>query len=154
MQNSNLRADAFTDGEFWTPQTQMLRAIQDWVNRSQHLEAATGLSIDTNPTLDKILLRRWPALQIARAIYPAMDCQRLTHLADDNFALVYSHQVLEHVPKPWLAGHELIRVLKHGGLGLYTTCAYNLRHGPRRLTTTTASCRMASRNSSKAWKSS
>jgi SAM-dependent methyltransferase len=130
MQDAELSANAFTDKGFWTPQTQMLRSIFTWVTQSRGFEAATGLSIDTNPTLDEIVLKRWPKLEISRAIYPEMDCQRLVHLADNSFDLVYSHQVLEHVPKPWLAGSELVRVLKRGGLGIHTTCAYNPLHGP------------------------
>lgn len=122
--------DLFTDQGFWTPQTFMLRTIRDWVMNARDVNPATALSIDDNPTLDHILLERWPALAISRAVYPAMDCQRLTHVADATFDVVYSHQVIEHVPKPWLAGRELVRVLKRGGLGIHTTCAFNPRHGP------------------------
>ena len=61
---------------------------------------------------------------------PAPDVQRLQAFADGQFDVVYSHQVLEHVPKPWLAGQELVRVLKPGGIGLHTTCAFNPLHGP------------------------
>jgi SAM-dependent methyltransferase len=122
--------DPFTDHGFWTPQTFMLRSIRDWVLQVQGGAPASALSIDDNPTLDRILLERWPALTITRAVYPAMDCQRLGHIGDDMFDIVYSHQVIEHVPKPWLAGRELVRVLKRGGLGIHTTCAFNPRHGP------------------------
>lgn len=122
--------DVFTDKGFWTPQTYMLRAIREWVAKSTTGRASTALSIDDNPTLDQILLERWPSLKISRAVYPDMDCQRLSKVADDTYDVVYSHQVIEHVPKPWLAGKELVRVLKPGGLGLHTTCAYNPRHGP------------------------
>ncbi len=130
MPSDSSAAAAFTDRGFWTPQTEMLRAIADWVAQAPDARIATGLSIDNNPTLDEILLRRWPELKITRAIYPEMDCQRLQHLADGSFDIVYSHQVIEHVPKPWLAAKELVRVLKPGGIGLHTTCAYNPLHGP------------------------
>jgi SAM-dependent methyltransferase len=130
MTNPEQNEEAFTDGSFWTPQTQMLRAIDRWVKECKGFEPISALSIDSNPTLDEILLGRWAGLKIARAVYPEMDCQRLTHLADETFDLVYSHQVLEHVPKPWLAGRELVRVLKPGGIGVHTSCAYNPRHGP------------------------
>lgn len=120
----------YTDQGFWTPQTFMLQAIQNWFGAHKLPPAKTGLSIDQNPTLDEILLDCWPALKIERAIYPQADVQRLNAIADGQFDVVYSHQVLEHVPKPWLAGQELVRVLKPGGLGLHTTCAFNPRHGP------------------------
>jgi len=108
----------------------MLQAIQTWFGQFDSLDATSALSIDDNPTLDQILLGRWPRLTISRAAFPEMDCQQLTQVPDNCFDIVYSHQVIEHVPKPWLAGRELVRVLKSGGLGLHTTCAYNPRHGP------------------------
>lgn len=123
-------AAEFTDKGYWTPQTVMLQQVRDSVISIRGFEAATGLSIDDNPTLDQIVLRRWPGLRIRRAVYPALDCQRLASIPHNAFDVVYSHQVLEHVPKPWLAGGELVRVLKHGGIGIHTTCAYNPRHGP------------------------
>ena len=122
--------DVFTDKGFWTPQTYMLRAIREWFGSTAMGSASSALSIDDNPTLDQILVERWPLLKISQAVYPEMDCQRLTRVADNTYDVVYSHQVIEHVPKPWLAGKELVRVLKPGGLGLHTTCAYNPRHGP------------------------
>jgi len=120
----------FTDNGFWTPQTFMLQAIQTWFCSRDLPAARTGLSIDQNPTLDEILLDCWPDLKIDRAIYPQADVQHLKAYADAQFDVVYSHQVLEHVPKPWLAGQELVRVLKPGGIGLHTTCAFNPLHGP------------------------
>lgn len=122
--------DVFTDKGFWTPQTYMLRAIREWFVTTATGSVSIALSIDDNPTLDQILFERWPSLKISRAVYPDMDCQRLTKIPDNAYDIVYSHQVIEHVPKPWLAGKELVRVLKPGGLGLHTTCAYNPRHGP------------------------
>jgi SAM-dependent methyltransferase len=118
----------FTDGQFWTPQTVMLRAVQQWILQSQ-AAPATALSIDHNPELDRMVGQRWPQVQVQEARYPKHDAQRLTAFGDGQFDLVYSHQVLEHIPKPWLAGKELVRVLKPGGIGLHTTCAYNPRHG-------------------------
>ena len=118
----------FTDGQFWTPQTVMLRAVQQWILQSS-AAPLSALSIDHNPDLDRMIRQRWPQIQIQEARYPTHDAQRLTAFADGQFDLVYSHQVLEHIPKPWLAGKELVRVLKPGGVGLHTTCAYNPRHG-------------------------
>lgn len=118
----------FTDGQFWTPQTIMLRAVQQWILQS-NASPSSALSIDHNPDLDRMICQRWPQIQIQEARYPKHDAQRLTAFVDGQFDLVYSHQVLEHIPKPWLAGKELVRVLKPGGIGLHTTCAYNPRHG-------------------------
>ena len=118
----------FTDGQFWTPQTVMMRAVQQWVLQSQ-ASPVVALSIDHNPDIDRMARQRWPQIQIQEARYPKHDAQRLSAFADGQFDLVYSHQVLEHIPKPWLAGAELVRVLKPGGIGIHTTCAYNPRHG-------------------------
>ncbi|MCB0282625.1 MAG: class I SAM-dependent methyltransferase [Calditrichae bacterium] len=119
----------FTDKGFWTPQTQMMQTILEWTHN--HLqEYQTALSIDRNPTMDQIILNRWPSLQVTRAIWPETDVQNMPMYQDNMFDMVYSHQVLEHVPKPWLAGKEIVRVLKPGGLGIHTTCAFNPRHGP------------------------
>jgi SAM-dependent methyltransferase len=119
----------FTDNGLWTPQTSMLRSIEEWI-RSASFPCSLALSIDQNPTLDQLVQGKWPGIVIERAIYPASDAQNLSSLADNRFDLVYSHQVLEHLPKPWRAAREIVRVLKPGGLGLHTTCAYNPRHGP------------------------
>ena len=118
----------FTDGQFWTPQTVMMRAVQQWILQSQE-SPQSALSIDHNPDIDRMARQRWPQIQIQEARYPKHDAQRLAAFADGQFDLVYSHQVLEHIPKPWLAGAELVRVLKPGGIGIHTTCAYNPRHG-------------------------
>jgi SAM-dependent methyltransferase len=126
---STTPAGDFTDCGMWTPQTFMLRSIRAWIERCED-EPCCALSIDCNPTLDRILLERWPELRIERALHPEQDVQALVGVADESFDLAYSHQVLEHVPKPWLAGRELVRVLKPGGLGLHTSCAYNPLHGP------------------------
>jgi SAM-dependent methyltransferase len=120
---------AFADGGFWTPQTVMLRSLRQWVCDNP-LSVATALSIDRNPTLDRIFTEKCPSLRIHLAQFPEHDVQNLRGFSDASFDLVYSHQVLEHVPKPWLAGRALVRVLKPGGVGLHTTCAYNPRHGP------------------------
>jgi SAM-dependent methyltransferase len=118
----------FTDGQFWTPQTAMMRAVAQWILQSRD-SPKSALSIDRNPDLDALARLRWPDIQIQEARYPKHDAQRLTAFADSQFDLVYSHQVLEHIPKPWLAGAELVRVLRPGGIGIHTTCAYNPRHG-------------------------
>jgi len=118
----------FTDGDLWTPQTYMQRAIMDWLNQTS-FEPCIALSIDKNPPLDAIIIRRWPGVKIHRATYPEFDAQDLSRIADNQYDLVYSNQILEHIPKPWVAAAEMARVLRHGGLGLHTTCAFNPRHG-------------------------
>jgi SAM-dependent methyltransferase len=120
-------ADFTHEGRFG-PMTQMFRAIRAWVRTSDD-SPRSALSIDRNPELDAILLERWPALGITAARYPAVDCQKLP-MPDGAFDVVYSNQVLEHVPRPWLAGEQLVRVLRPGGIGIHTSCAFNPRHGP------------------------
>jgi SAM-dependent methyltransferase len=122
-------ADDFLIDGMWTPQTQMLRSIRDWVLLAPD-EPRTALSIDRNPTLSEILRRRWPTLQITEARWPEFDAQDLAGVPDDSYDLVFSHQVLEHIPKPWKAAAELVRVMRPGGLAIHTTCAANPRHGP------------------------
>jgi FkbM family methyltransferase len=119
---------SFTDGDLWTPQTYMQRAIKDWLNRTS-FEVRIALSIDKNPPLDVIITQRWPNITIHRATYPEFDAQDLSKIAGNQYDLVYSNQILEHIPKPWIAAAEMVRVLRPGGLGLHTTCAFNPRHG-------------------------
>jgi SAM-dependent methyltransferase len=122
-------ADDFLVDGMWTPQTQMLRSIRDWVLLAPD-EPRTALSIDRNPTLSEILRRRWPTLEITEARWPEFDAQDLSGVPDASYDLVFSHQVLEHIPKPWKAAAELVRVMRPGGLAIHTTCAANPRHGP------------------------
>lgn len=133
--NSNLsmlkelnEKEEFLVDNYWTPQTAMLRAIRDTVLQIEGTPG-TALSIDKNPTLEKILLRKWPCLEIQNASYPEYDAQSLHQFKDETFDVVFSHQVIEHIPKPWIAAAEMNRVLKKGGIGIHTTCAYNPRHG-------------------------
>mgnify|MGYP001500941801 FL=1 len=129
--NSGLDGDRdFLDGEFWTPQTAMLRSLRDWVLGADRDDLSSALSIDRNPTITEILRRRWPQLQVTEAVFPETDVHDLSGFPDDSFDLTYSHQVLEHLRKPWVAAAELLRVTKPGGLGIHTTCASNPRHGP------------------------
>ena len=123
----NLRADFLEDG-YWTPQTAMLRALQDWITASDH-NVQRALSIDNNPLLDAMIRTKWPRVEIDRVIWPEVDAMNLEKTQDNFYDLVYSHQVLEHIPRPWKAAGEIVRVLRPGGLGIHTTCAFNPRHG-------------------------
>ena len=118
----------FTDNGFWTPQTFMLKAIKEWVLQTP-FEPHIVLSIDKNPTLDSIIIQKWPGVTVHRAAYPEFDAQDLSRIGDNQYDLVYSNQILEHIPRPWIAAKEMVRVLRPGGLGLHTTCAFNPRHG-------------------------
>jgi FkbM family methyltransferase len=123
-----LNRQDFLDNGLWTPQTVMMRQIQDWlIEYDGRVEKA--LSIDSNPALDALLLSKWPDISIERTHFPAVDVTNLAMYAPGSFDLVYSHQVLEHVAKPWIAAHEIERVLKAGGIGIHTSCAFNPRHG-------------------------
>ena len=118
----------FTDNGLWTPQTVMLRSIKQWLLNTNK-KCSNALSIDKNPTLEPIIRKRWPKLNISYAVYPDTDACDLSQFADESFDLVFSHQILEHIPKPWVAAKEMTRVLQRGGLGIHTTCAFNPRHG-------------------------
>lgn len=111
------------------PETYMRRAIMDWLDHTP-FDPRFALSIDRNPPLDEMIIQRWPGVTIDRAVYPDFDAQDLSRIADNQYDLVYSNQVLEHIPKPWLTAAEMVRVLKPGGIGLHTTCAFNPLHGP------------------------
>lgn len=47
--------------------------------------------------------------------------------ADGSFDVVYSSNVLEHVPRPWRMADEMVRVARPGGL---VVCSYTLWWGP------------------------
>ncbi|HQB39962.1 MAG TPA: class I SAM-dependent methyltransferase, partial [Deltaproteobacteria bacterium] len=118
----------FTVDGYWTPQTKMLQVIKAWLE-TLSLPVSCALSIDVNPDLDRMLTGRWPDILITRAVFPEYDVQNMYQIPDNSFDVVYSHQVLEHVPRPWLAGAEMVRALKPGGIGIHTSCAFNPRHG-------------------------
>ena len=113
---------------FGPPRTFMLNAIRDWITDCP-FDPHTALGIDRNPTLIEILTSKWPWIEITEASYPEHDAQDLSSFQDECFDIVFSHQVIEHIPKPWRAADAMNRVLKTGGLGIHTTCAYNPRHG-------------------------
>jgi len=118
----------YTENGYWTPQTAMLRSIRDAILKINGAPK-NALSIDDNPTIEKMLLCKWPELEITKTQWPEYDAQNLHQFNDETFDIVFSHQVLEHIPKPWLAASEMNRVLKSGGIGIHSSCAYNPRHG-------------------------
>ncbi|MDR3627554.1 MAG: glycosyltransferase [Ignavibacteriaceae bacterium] len=125
---ADVSSEKFTDKGLWTPQTMMLQTINKWIDNIA-FTAQRVLSIDNNPTIDEMLINKWPGVQICKAIYPEYDAQNLNKINSEEFDLVYSHQVLEHIPKPWIAAKEMLRVLKKGGIGIHSSCAFNPRHG-------------------------
>jgi len=46
---------------------------------------------------------------------PAVDVQNLSQYPSDEFDLVILDEILEHVPRPWVAVEEVRRILKPGG---------------------------------------
>lgn len=54
------------------------------------------------------------------AVYPELDIQHLA-IGDNQFDILVADQVLEHVPRPWLAAPEIHRVLKPGGIAVVCT---------------------------------
>lgn len=56
------------------------------------------------------------------------DIGAMPTVPDSRFDTVVCHQVLEHVPRPWLALGELYRVLKPGGALLISVPHLNRRH--------------------------
>ncbi len=128
--SSSVNDNSYLDDGFWTPQTMMLRRIRDWIAACPDRDINRALSIDTNPTLTEMIENRWDSASITVADYPEHDAQDLSAFDDGWFDLTYSHQVLEHIRKPWLAAGEFIRVTRSGGIGIHTTCASNPKHGP------------------------
>ncbi len=128
--NANLSAmgelnknDEFLDNNYWTPQTVMFRSIRDTVLKIDG-SPINALSIDDNPMLEKILCRKWPAMEITKTSHPQYDAQNFHQFVDETFDIVFSNRFLERIPKPWLAAKEMNRVLKKGGIGIHTACAF------------------------------
>ena len=67
--------------------------------------------------------------QVLQADYPQYDIANLA-LPDNEFDVVVSDQVLEHIPcNPQEAVDEVYRVLKPGGIAVHTTCFLTAFHG-------------------------
>ena len=50
-------------------------------------------------------------------------------IPDDSYDVVLSVDVFEHIDKPWLAGEEIVRILRPGGL-VYTSTLFSWRYHP------------------------
>lgn len=74
-------------------------------------------------------------LNITSADFPAHDILRLDAFPDNNFDVVVSDQVLEHVEgPPDRAIDQSFRVVKPNGLVIHTTCLINpIHYGPKDL---------------------
>ncbi len=66
-------------------------------------------------------------VELTEVDYPEVDMQNLPY-KDNSFDFVISDQVLEHLEDPEKAIHESHRVLKNGGIAVYTTCFMNYLH--------------------------
>ena len=47
---------------------------------------------------------------------------------DGSIDILVADQMLEHVPRPWIARDEMLRVLKPGGILIVTTCFLQIHH--------------------------
>jgi len=56
------------------------------------------------------------------------DVMEMTHVPGERYDSVVSHQVLEHVPRPWRAVAEFHRVLRPGGLLIVSVPHLSRRH--------------------------
>lgn len=67
------------------------------------------------------------ASKVVKTSYPEIDIQALP-FSDASFDAVVADQVLEHVRNPFKAINESTRVLRPGGMLIYTTCFLNPVH--------------------------
>lgn len=57
------------------------------------------------------------------------DITHCPEIPDASFDVVLSVDVFEHIDKPWLAGEEIVRILRPGGL-VYTSTLFSWRYHP------------------------
>ncbi len=57
------------------------------------------------------------------------DITHCPEIPDESFDVVLSVDVFEHIDKPWLAGQEISRILRPGGL-VYTSTLFSWRYHP------------------------
>ena len=108
----------------------MYNAIEDWAANHPILTATPkdkkeGKVIGGGSQLVQL----WPKVSWEVTNYPNVDAMNLPW-EDASVDILLSDQMLEHVPKPWKAADEMIRVLKPGGLLICTTCFMQRWHPP------------------------
>ncbi len=57
------------------------------------------------------------------------DITHCPEIEDGSFDVVLSVDVFEHIDRPWLAGEEIVRILRPGGL-VYTSTLFSWRYHP------------------------
>ncbi|MCR4512784.1 class I SAM-dependent methyltransferase [Aeromicrobium sp. 50.2.37] len=57
------------------------------------------------------------------------DITHCPEIPDASFDVVLSVDVFEHIDRPWLAGEEIVRILRPGGL-VYTSTLFSWRYHP------------------------
>lgn len=57
------------------------------------------------------------------------DICRCAHIPESSFDVVFSNNVFEHIPEPWLAAAEIGRILKPGGI-CCTITWFSIRYHP------------------------
>lgn len=59
----------------------------------------------------------------------AGDITKCPHIPDESFDFIFSLDVFEHIDKPWLAGTEIQRLLRPGGVTMHSTL-FSWRYHP------------------------
>lgn len=57
------------------------------------------------------------------------DITNCPHIPDESFDFIFSLDVFEHIDKPWLAGQEIQRLLRPGGVTMHSTL-FSWRYHP------------------------
>lgn len=112
---------------YWkiSPQTysryiQMMKILPSIVS-GQVLDAGAGNL--TSKVLLKQFAGKYESMDITRhceEIDFLGDIQDMNFIPDGKYDVVYSSQVLEHVPRPWDAVDEIFRIVKPGGCAIIT----------------------------------
>lgn len=78
-----------------------------------------------NTTLTEMLPK---GCKISAPSYPDVDMQNMPY-EDNTFDYVLADMVIEHVQKPWVGVEESRRVLKVGGIAIFTSALLHPIHG-------------------------
>ena len=57
------------------------------------------------------------------------DITKCPHIPDNTYDFIFSLDVFEHINRPWLAGQEIARILKPGGVTVHSTL-FSWRYHP------------------------